>query len=111
MDNREFDRILTNRITAIKQVLASKGKEYGRMDRLHNFKRAAAFMRTSPEVACFSFSMKHFTSIADIVDDTNAGYVPTKAMVNEKIGDAINYLILLEALLDERITAAALKTK
>jgi hypothetical protein len=30
------------------------------------------------------------------------GNVPDKKLIDEKIGDAINYLILLEGLLDER---------
>lgn len=67
MDTKQFDVIVEHRLRLIRMVLASKAKEYARGDRLHNFKRAAGFMRETPEAACFFFSMKHFTSIADMV--------------------------------------------
>ena len=37
----------------------------------------------------------------DIVDNLGIGELPTAALIDEKIGDAINYLILLEAMLKE----------
>ena len=102
MDNKTFDSIVEKRCAAIKRVLASKAKEYARGDRLHNFKRAGDFMRKTPETVCFGFAMKHFTSIADIVDDVEAGVLPSAEMAEEKIGDAINYLVLLDAILASR---------
>lgn len=102
MTQETFNQIVEHRIRTIRMVLAAKAKEYARGDRLHNFKRSAAFMMASPEMACFSFAMKHFTSVADMVDDVEAGAQPTPELAKEKIGDAINYLILLEALMEER---------
>jgi hypothetical protein len=102
MNQETFDAILERRIEKIRSVLASKAKEYAKGDRLHNFKRAAKFTGDSPAKMCASFMMKHMVSIMDIVDDVKEiGPLPSREMVDEKIGDAINYLILLEALLIE----------
>lgn len=107
MTHLEFDKVLNQRIEKIKKVLASKAKEYAKGDRMHNFKRSAGFMRKTPETACWAFLMKHLTSIADLVDDIEAGKFENLAYLsNEKIGDAINYLVLLEALISERISNA-----
>lgn len=102
MKPQDFDKIVNERCNKIKSVLASKAKEYARGDRLHNFKRASSFMNKTPATVCWGFAMKHFTSVADIVDDVESGKIPTPELINEKIGDSINYLILLEAILSER---------
>lgn len=109
MNTETFERIVNERCRLIKSILASKAKEYARGDRLHNFKRAGAFMFRSPEAVCFGFAMKHFTSIADMVDDVEQGEYPSREMAAEKLGDAINYLILLEAILMETIPATPKK--
>lgn len=106
MDQDRFNEVVENRCRDIKMILAVKAKEYARGDRLHNFKRAAGFMKTAPEATCFAFAMKHFTSIADMVDDIVFERLPTIELAREKIGDAVNYLILLEALIEERLEAA-----
>jgi hypothetical protein len=57
---------------------------------------------STPEKALWGLAMKHLVSIVDIVDGLEAGRVPAVALSDEKLGDMINYLILLEALLAER---------
>jgi hypothetical protein len=101
MTNEEFQTILADRISKIESILASKAKEYAREDRLHNFKRAAVMLRCTPERALLGMMAKHLISILDIVDSIDEGEMQVKSMVDEKIGDAINYLILLEALIKE----------
>ncbi len=58
---------------------------------------------------------KHIISIRDMVDDTEVGIMPTDTQSNEKIGDMINYLHLLEGIFiasqPAKITTAALDTK
>lgn len=103
MIDEQFNRIVQRRCEKIVAVLASKAKEYARGDRLHNFKRASRFMNKSPETVCWGFAMKHFTSIADMVDDAEMGHRPPLALIDEKIGDAINYLVLLEAIMLARL--------
>jgi len=101
MDTKRFDEILNNRIEQIRKVLGSKAKEYAIGDRLYNFKRAAEITRSTPEKALLGMFMKHLVSVLDLIE----GSVPlTEYMINEKIGDAINYLILCEAVLREKIS-------
>ena len=46
--------------------------------------------------------LKHFVSIQDIVEKIETkGEYPEGDILEEKIGDAINYLILLETLIKE----------
>lgn len=102
MDAAAFDQILAKRLKTTRELLASKGKEYAREDRLSNFKKAAALMGGTPERACFGFLAKHLVSVADLVADLEGGVDTPLPMWQEKIGDAVAYLVLLEALLLER---------
>jgi hypothetical protein len=102
MTTEQFNKIVEERKKKISAILQKKSQEYARGgDRLHNFQRAAAFAMKEPTTMCWGFAMKHLTSLADLVDDVESGKGPEYDMqyVDEKIGDAINYLILLEALL------------
>jgi hypothetical protein len=54
---------------------------------------------------------KHIISISDLIDDLDHT-IPPYELWDEKITDAINYLILLDALIHERIkTVTAYKNK
>lgn len=107
MTNQEFDILLNSRIEKIKSVLQSKAKEYAKTDRLHNFKIAAEINKQTPERALWGMFMKHFVSVKDLVDDLETiPILPNEKVIDEKIGDAINYLILLEALFIERLKKA-----
>lgn len=101
MNNVEFQKLLDDRITCIRKVLDTKSKEYATDDRLHNFKRAAGFFSNvpSPAYTAWGFAVKHLVSIQDIVE----GRPYTLEQMKEKVGDAINYLILIEALLTENL--------
>ena len=109
MTPERFNEILAKRLEATKAVLASKATEYasGR-DRLHNFNRAAAMLGTTPEKALIGMWTKHIVSILDIVDSEN---VPSLAMLEEKIGDAVNYLVLLEACYKDKMDLIAVQNK
>jgi len=105
MTQTDFDRVLEMRIASMREVLAGKAEEYGLGgDRLHNFKVAAKMSSSNetPEQALWGMLRKHLVSIIDIVDATSWGECPSQWLRNEKIGDANNYLVLLEALLIER---------
>ncbi len=74
-----------------------KAKEYASdEDRLHNFKVAAAFNSQTPEQACWGFLTKHLVSLADMVA---SGKEYNFGAWDEKIGDALNYLFLLDAII------------
>lgn len=105
MDTNRFNKVVANRIQKIESVLSSKAKEYSSgVDRLHNFKVAALLGQNpiTPEQALFGMMRKHLVSVIDIIEATAVGDYPSDALRDEKIGDTINYTILLEALLIER---------
>lgn len=100
MTNEEFETVLGERIEKIKKVLSHKASEYAtRQDRMHNFNRAARLLGTTPEKALVGMLSKHIVSVLDMVDSEA---VCPHGLIDEKIGDTINYLILLEALLKRR---------
>lgn len=103
MNSKDFDKIVNERCSAILGTLASKAKEYASNDdRLHNFKEAARLEGIHPIEALQGMLLKHIVSVGDMRRDYVAGKTHSDAMINEKIGDHINYLILLEALMKER---------
>lgn len=82
-------------------VLRAKGDGYSLgNDRLHNFKQAYKICGGLNSVMCCrAFKLKHDTSIHDIIYSSQ---VPAKLeVVNEKFGDAINYIILEMAIVTE----------
>lgn len=104
MNTETFNTIVKDRVAKIQATLISKAAEYSNdKDRLHNFKVAARMEEPadSPESALWGMMRKHLVSVLDIVAATRNGKYPSSAMRDEKIGDAVNYLILLEALLIE----------
>jgi hypothetical protein len=101
MTDAEFDAVLQNRLKKIGEILGLKAQEYARGDRLSNFKKAAVAMSGTPAQTCVAFWMKHVISICDLANDGAMGRMASVAMWEEKIGDSINYLVLLEAIVKE----------
>lgn len=101
MTNHDFEVLLTLRVQKIQSVLASKAKEYASDDdRLHNFKVAARIDDETPKKALWGMLKKHLVSVMDMV---NSAEDPSWELVDEKVGDAVNYFILLEAVLKETL--------
>lgn len=102
LDFRE--NIVTPRLEAIKKTLLQKGEEYIRNDNpFHNFDKGAIRNDTIPEDILWSFMEKHMISLDDIINDIINHKEIYEKEVNEKIGDIICYLILLEGLLKRRL--------
>jgi len=111
MKNKQFKALVKSRLGYISATLTLKGKEYASdTDRLHNFKRAARLRECTPEDALIGFFMKQLTSVLDMVDAIETQDFPVE-YVDEKLGDCINYLILLEALIAERRWAKRAKER
>ncbi len=92
-----FNDVLSARLANIHKVLGDKEKEYARNgNRLHNFDVAARIGKTSPEEALKGMWMKHIVSVFDMIDSPDD---VSHAMIDEKLGDLINYAILLEWML------------
>lgn len=104
MKTSEFDEVVKRAIDRSLNVLVYKAQEYAREDdRLHNFNRGAEIAGETREKVLKGFFLKHLVSVFDIIDDIEKGKIPSRAYVDEKLGDSINYLLLLEASLVNRI--------
>jgi len=115
MKPKKFNKLLDASIERIRDTLAAKSSEYARdSDKLYNFKRTGERRRKTPEEALMGMAEKHYTTIEDIVEKIEAENQKrglhfiarppflTRKILDEKITDGINYLILLEALIKER---------
>lgn len=111
MTQEKFNSFAKNFVKQTTSVLYAKGKSYAlnRNDRLEHFKSAAEYLNTTPQEACLAQATKHFISIRDMVcarkpcsDKETIEFSPEQW--DEKIGDAINYLVLLRALIVDQNT-------
>ena len=101
----KFEECIENRIRNIREILLVKAKEYASEDnRFHNFDVAARILNNTPEQALQGMMLKHIVSVFDLIEwtETNTNML-TEQIIDEKIGDTINYLILLEGLLLRRM--------
>jgi hypothetical protein len=107
MNSEIFNGIVERRLSLITSILLNKSKEYSKNDnRLHNFDMASEIGQESREKALKGMMMKHVVSTFDMINlfednDSKAINNLTDAYIEEKIGDFINYLILLEAMIKE----------
>lgn len=94
----EFEKILNLRLALCRDTLIRKAAEYATEDRLHNFKIAGQVQDVTPVQALAGMMAKHTVSIYDMCA---SGKTYPPEMWSEKIGDSINYLLLLDALVRE----------
>lgn len=100
MTHKDFDVLLERRLGLTRSVLASKSAEYSSTeDKLHNFKAAASLQSITSLEALRGMMAKHIVSVMDMI---KAGKRVSQAYLDEKVGDTLNYLILLEALMHDR---------
>lgn len=103
LDYADYDKLVGQRIGKILKTLENKSDEYTRNgDSLHNFNRGSEMLGQSRERYLMSLAMKHITSIMDIIDDIDNGIHHLDEVIEEKLGDAINYMILLEVSLKHK---------
>ena len=99
MKTTDFNKIVEDFLEKTKSTLIRKQEEYNlEADRFGFFKRAAAMAGNSPEQALYGFLLKHLVSLSDMV---GSGKKFSKALYEEKLGDIVNYLILLRGLLED----------
>ena len=106
MKTKDFNEVVERRLEHIKDILVSKGKEYAdetNDDRLHNFKKGEKFTGKKREDVLLGFAMKHWISVTDILDKIDKGELPSRTLLDEKLGDWTTYMILLECSLVNRI--------
>jgi hypothetical protein len=100
----EADSLVEERIKEIRHSLQVKAKEYARdSDRLRNFNLAERASSKTREECIAMYRLKHEISASDIREDIARGLLPTEALVKEKYGDIINYFIIEEMSILQRI--------
>lgn len=100
MNKNTFERVVEDTLGMAQKVLIRKSGEYSSSDdKLHNFDKAKDFMRcNTKEFALLGMLNKHLVSVVDMIEKfEKTGELPTSNMIDEKIGDSINYFILLKA--------------
>ena len=104
MTKEFFKEVLKDTLESTSQSLGVKAMEYVREDNaMHNFDTGARITGQIREKVLYGFALKHHISIADMRNDIEKGILPSEEIVNEKYGDAINYLILEKASILHRI--------
>lgn len=107
MNSNRLNQIVEEQLALIKDVLVTKAKEYATdKDRLHNFNKAARVSGSSRERALMGFALKHIVSVDDMIDNLEEGKLPTKAQLDEKFTDTLNYYILLKICITDRMDEA-----
>jgi len=104
MTNQDFNIFLEMILERIKKTLGKKGEEYGiPSSRFSNFEDIAEVTKLPLEEGAFILMLKHFTIITDICMKRYPANKITKDLITEKFGDCINYLILIEGILKEKL--------
>lgn len=99
---KEFEKVVNEQLKRCTDTMLKKSAEYStEEDKLHNFKCAGGLIGSTPQEALCGMWIKHIVSITDMCR-TGKDY-PLDTW-NEKIGDAINYLLLLRAIVEEQKT-------
>lgn len=102
MKGLDFEKYFDKQVDSCRKVLVRKAGEYAEDDdRLHNFKVAAKLQGVRPVTALAGMMGKHTVSVYDLIRRYENGEVPSMKMWEEKIGDSINYLFLLGAMIED----------
>lgn len=112
MNIQDFEKLAKARFDhCLNLMCGEKHKEYSRYDdKLYNFKRAGSILRCTHEMALAGMWIKQIVSVIDIVENVEYhASLPSENILSEKIGDTICYLVLLEALITERMLSVRLK--
>jgi len=100
----QFEAIYNDFIKEVHRTLIIKGGEYASdNDRLANFYEASRRQNLNPERVLFVYLDKHFAALQNYLKDMeNHRSRPRSEAISGRIVDAVNYLILLHAMLIER---------
>jgi len=102
MKPQVFNQLVKETFKNATEVLSQKAKTYAtKDDRLDNFKQAALLSRKTPVDALKGMVDKHIVALSDFVYAYSRGLEVPAEEWEEKIGDIINYMVLLRAMLKE----------
>ena len=98
MTKQDFDKLLDAVHLRLRYLTATKGEEYSRSDdQLANFRRGAADAGISPLQVWLVLFNKHVDAIKSYIKD---GRVRSES-IDDRINDAILYLCLFKAMVQE----------
>ena len=103
METEKFGKIVKERLKKTENTLIIKASEYARGDRLSNFKQIAHLLGITPEKALIGLVAKHIVALVDFVNDLDKDVHQPYPRWDEKIGDINAYMILLDAMIQERL--------
>ena len=100
MNSSDFEALMGNTFGNLTKLSASKGLEYsGETDRLANFKEQAKLLGFATPIQVLGVYLnKHLGSINKFISGLDKGL---SEPIEGRIDDAILYLVLLKALIDE----------
>ena len=107
MTRRQFEVYLEHVLDRTKKVLGNKGDEYSYNNgAFENFEEGVGLgFSITREAVAWGYAVKHLQAVKAMITQIEKGNEVqlTNTLVEEKFGDVINYMILIEAMLKERI--------
>ena len=103
-----YELAIEDMLSHCQATLLKKHREYATADDFHNFRVAAKLQGITPAQALLGMMDKHVVSVHDLVIEAAEGRSISEATWREKIGDNINYLLILWAMVtcvDDQLTA------
>lgn len=102
MKRSEFNEFMENFLLQTTEIMTTKGNDYaGDEDVLTNFKTNASRLGLDPAQVWAVYFMKHIDAILTHVRDGEVKSEP----IEGRVSDAINYLILFAAMLEDDLNA------
>lgn len=112
MNEQQFQDIMNSMERTERSIMGVKGLEYTQgdleTDRLANFYRIAKEIDQDPKIVCYIYLKKHLDSIACYMKN-NKEFSEEK--IEGRISDARNYLVLLNAIIQEQKKQNELKVQ
>tara|TARA_R110000824_G_scaffold197053_5_gene380396 strand:- start:2993 stop:3319 length:327 start_codon:yes stop_codon:yes gene_type:complete len=104
MELNKFQLLLKGIFNRTESTFNKKKHEYAHnQDVFKSLKNGVGFsFHDEPEQVAYEYLCKHLESIQSILKKLPEE-TPRYELINEKFGDAINYLIIIEGLLKERV--------
>lgn len=103
-DHKRWAQLIEAQVSRIHKLAEQKGGEYaGDTDRLANFRRNGAALGVPMELVWAVYAGKHWDAVQQYVKDLVAQKDRVRAEpISGRVDDLIVYLILLQAILEER---------
>lgn len=99
MNTEDFKKVIEDAIASSMETLFSKNDHYNpNADKLKGFKVAAELQGITPRAALAGMRAKHTVSVYDILRSEE---LASPEMVQEKLGDDLNYILLAFAVIHE----------